>query len=125
MEEMVLLREGHCFRNQVVRICPELPRKGPAPHLRFESGSLETLKRIIETNYGYTLLPELAVIDLPAEKRHYLKELTQPKPVREVSLAVHRGFPKRRLVEALREAIHEGIPEYLRDDRGGRIVPWV
>lgn len=124
IDEMLLLSEGHCFRNQVVNICPRDRSPASPGHLRFESGSLETLKRIIENDFGYTLLPELAVLNLPEEKQQYLRELAPPKPVREVSLAIHRGILKRNLIEALKDQILEKIPEHLKNRHRGRIVSW-
>ena len=124
IDEMLLLSEGHCFREQVVNICPESRQREFPGQLRFESGSLETLKRIIENDFGYTLLPELAVLNLPAEKRKYLRELTYPKPVREVSLALHRGILKRNLIEALQAEILENIPASLKDGSRGKVVGW-
>jgi LysR family hydrogen peroxide-inducible transcriptional activator len=124
INEMLLLSEGHCFRNQVVNICPENRERASSNQLRFESGSLETLKRIIENDFGYTLLPELAVLNLPEEKQKYLRELTYPKPVREVSLATHRGILKRNLIEALKDQILEKIPEQLKDRNRGKIISW-
>ncbi len=124
IDEMLLLSEGHCFRNQVVNICPKDRSPESANQLHFESGSLETLKRIIENDFGYTLLPELAVLNLPEEKQQYLRELTPPKPVREVSLAIHRGILKRNLIEALKDQILEKIPEQLKDRNRGKIISW-
>lgn len=108
----------------MVNICPENRRHETANQLRFASGSLETLKRIIEQDYGYTLLPELAILDLPAARRKYLKELVQPAPVREVSLVVHRGLLKQNLIRALQAHILAAIPEPLKDKQRGRIVTW-
>lgn len=125
IDDMLLLSEGHCFRNQVVNICPENSSSEPVNQLRFESGSLETLKRIIEQNYGYTLLPELAVSNLPEENKKYIKELTHPKPVREVSLVIHRDILKRNLINVLKDHILEKIPEQLQDKNRGRIINWI
>ncbi len=124
IDEMLLLSEGHCFRNQVVNICPKDRSPESAHQLHFESGSLETLKRIIENDFGYTLLPELAVLNLPEEKQQYLRELTHPKPVREVSLASHRGILKRNLIDALKDQILEKIPQQLKDRNRGKIISW-
>ncbi len=61
MKQMWLLKEGHCFRDQVASFCG-----GPLKtdhHANFLSGSLETLKKIVDQHYGFTLLPELAVLE--------------------------------------------------------------
>ena len=125
IDDMLLLSEGHCFREQVVNICPDKQRHDWKAQIRFESGSLETLKRIIEQDYGYTLLPELALQNITVENKKYIKELSDPKPIREVSLILHRGILKRNLIEALREHILASIPEPLKDKNRGNIVNWV
>ncbi len=124
LDDMLLLSEGHCFRNQVVNICPDRQNGKWKGQLRFESGSLETLKRIVEQNYGYTLLPELALTNIDEEHKKYIKELSDPKPVREVSLVIHRSILKRNLIEALRAHILSHIPDYLKNNNTGRVVSW-
>ena len=66
--------------------------------LRFESGSLETLRRIVEQQYGYTLLPKLATLEFTPRQEQMVKELLDPKPVREVSIIMNRRFMKRKIV---------------------------
>jgi LysR family transcriptional regulator, hydrogen peroxide-inducible genes activator len=123
-DEMLLLSEGHCFRNQVVNICPDREGLNNKNQLRFETGSLETLKRIVETNFGYTLLPELATMNIPDINRKYIKELGEPKPVREVSIITYRHVLKRKLIEALKHTILENIPDALKDKNRGTIIEW-
>lgn len=125
LNEMLLLNEGHCFRNQVVNICPDKTKNSASSQLRFESGSLETLKRIVEQNYGYTLLPELAVLNLPKSKNKFVRELSPPKPVREVSMVIHRNVLKRNLINALKENILKNTPQELKNKSRGKIINWV
>lgn len=62
INHMWLLKEGHCFRSQVLNICGKNVLERRHNKLQFESGSIETLYRIVEKEYGYTLLPELATL---------------------------------------------------------------
>ncbi len=124
LDDMWLLKEGHCFRNQVINICGENPMAKNKNVLRFESGSLETLRRIVEHQYGYTLLPELATQEFNAEQKKLVTEFSDPKPIREVSLIMHRRFMKRKIVEALKQAILECIPQNLRQETKGKIISW-
>jgi LysR family hydrogen peroxide-inducible transcriptional activator len=124
IEDMLLLSEGHCFRSQVVNICPESRHGEWKTPLRFESGSLETLKRIVEQDYGYTLLPELALMNIAPVNKKYIRELSDPKPLREVSLVVHRGILKRNIISALQNHILENIPDSLKDKKG-TVINWV
>lgn len=125
IDEMLLLSEGHCFRNQVINICPDSSQSPSSNQLKFKSGSLETLKRIIEQDYGYTLLPELAAMNLPEKNRQYVKEISYPKPVREVSLVIHRGILKQKLINTLKEHILSSIPLHLKDRNRGQIISWI
>jgi LysR family hydrogen peroxide-inducible transcriptional activator len=118
-ENLLLLEEGHCFRGQVMNLCSA---KGKRQHhqLNYQSGSFETLKAMVDNNYGYTLIPELAV-DI---RRKQVKRFTSPEPVREVSLAVHYGFVREMLLSKLREAILGAIPGHFRKNEKYIRVRW-
>jgi len=120
VSEMWLLQEGHCFRSQTLNICGE--KRNENARLRFESGSLETLKRIVEKQFGYTFLPELATIDMESSSMKYLKSFQNPEPMREVSLITHRSFIKKRLINLLFEEIKTHIPPHLLEKDRGRII---
>jgi len=111
-EDLWVLNEGHCFRNQVLHICNRGGRLSGESQTQFDykSGSLETLKRIVETQHGLTLLPELSVLSMPEEKRRLVRTFREPQPLREVSLVVHRSFLKKKLIEALQEEIVAAVP---------------
>jgi LysR family transcriptional regulator, hydrogen peroxide-inducible genes activator len=118
-ENLLLLEEGHCFRGQVMNLCTA---KGKKVHhqLNYQSGSFETLKAMVDNNYGYTLVPELAV----NSKNKHVKRFTSPEPVREVSLAVHQGFVKEALLTKLREAILKSIPQHFTRNEKFIRVKW-
>jgi LysR family hydrogen peroxide-inducible transcriptional activator len=118
-DKLLLLEEGHCFRGQVMNLCPA---KGKRSHqqLNYQSGSFETLKAMVDNNYGYTLIPELAV----DTRRKQVKHFTSPEPVREVSLAVHYGFVKEMLLIKLREAILKAIPAHFMKNEKYIRVRW-
>lgn len=118
-ENILLLEEGHCFRGQVMNLCPAKDKRSRR-QLNYQSGSFETLKAMVDNNYGYTLIPEMAV----DPKRKHVKHFESPEPVREVSLAVHYGFVKEALITKLREAILEAIPEHFRKNEKYIRVRW-
>ncbi|WP_187263063.1 hydrogen peroxide-inducible genes activator [Pontibacter beigongshangensis] len=124
LEDLWVLNEGHCFRSQVLNICNRGGKAigSNAGHLDYKSGSLETLKRIVETQHGLTLLPELSVLDMPEEKRKLVRLFQEPQPLREVSLVVHRSFLKKRLVEALKAEILAAVPEAIRSRKKQQVV---
>lgn len=104
-EGLWLLNSGHCFRNQVLNICD---RPKSSKNIAFQSGSIETLKKMVDNYGGFTLIPELAKDDGDPSK---IIPFTEPQPIREVCMAVHRGFAKEGLLEVLKKEILEIIPK--------------
>ncbi len=123
IDEMWLLKEGHCFRNQMMNICGQ-ERKFRQSKLKFESGSLSTLMKIVEQQSGYTLLPQLATIELDDRKRKLIRQFNRPKPIREISIAVHRSYIKRKLISLLKETILESLPSTVLNRAHGTVVQW-
>ncbi|MEL7124266.1 MAG: LysR substrate-binding domain-containing protein, partial [Bacteroidota bacterium] len=110
LNEMWLLKAGHCYRNQVLNLCSQNAMRENKKAIRFESGSIETLRRIVEKQQGYTLLPKLATLEFAPQQQQMVKEFLDPKPVREVSIVLHRRFVKTNVVESLKQSILENIP---------------
>ncbi len=106
-----ILQEGHCLRNQLLRLCSL--KAGSERQLAYESGSLETLKRLVDLNGGFTILPELAVLDLPKKKLDQVRYFREPAPVREIALVMHRSYVKRKLLELLAQSIQKSVPKEL------------
>ena len=121
--EMWVLHEGHCFRNQSINLCSDRI-SGTKGQLRFESGSLETLKRIVEHQNGYTLLPELATYGMEMSKSRLVKSFQDPQPVREISLVTHRSFMKQKLIEVFKDEILANIPKALKKKTKGKVINW-
>jgi LysR family hydrogen peroxide-inducible transcriptional activator len=122
VDDVWVLNEGHCFRNQVLNICQS--PDSSSSQFKFQSGSLEALKKIVDRHGGITLLPELATIDLSEKEKENLRWFKDPKPVREVSLVTHRSFLKRKMTEALFNEIMESIPDNLRSKKNTQVVRW-
>ncbi|GAB4400683.1 MAG: LysR substrate-binding domain-containing protein [Microscillaceae bacterium] len=110
--DLWILNEGHCFRNQILQICQQKPNHERA--FVYESGSLDTLRKMVEQRFGYTLLPQLALHDIHPDRWEFLRYFEEPQPARQISLVVHERFLKRRLVESLREEIFAQLPETIR-----------
>lgn len=110
-----LLTEGHCLRNQILDICSIKQEKIIKRKYQFESGSLETLKNLVDSYGGYTLLPALATDSIGSHS--HLIPFERPIPAREVGLVYRREHYKTELIEALGEAILQSIPEEIRKTR--------
>lgn len=121
--DLWLLNQGHCFRNQMINLCGDM-RSGAGQSFEFESGSLETLKRLVEEEYGYTLLPALATRSLPPMSKGVLRPFTSPAPVREISLVMRRNYLKKNSLDALAEAVKAAVPEELLNETSGEVVEW-
>ena len=109
-----LLQEGHCMRSQIMHLCELKTQMQEDNNFHYEAGSIETLKKMVETNNGLTILPELALQDLSAQQLKMVRHFKAPVPVREVSLVTHRNFVKKRLLDALRQEILLAVPQAMR-----------
>lgn len=111
-DEVWIMPEGHCFRSQVLQLCrASSSGKGP---IRFESGSIETLMRLVEQNFGVTVVPYLAAADLSdARRRRFVRPFAGNAPVREVSLLQGRAYLRGAISDALFEAVRDCVPEQL------------
>jgi LysR family transcriptional regulator, hydrogen peroxide-inducible genes activator len=118
-----LLEEGHCFRSQIVQLCELRKATREGSHFEYEAGSVETLKRMVETNDGITILPELATLNLAPRQTELLRHFKKPAPMREVSLVVHRDFVKKKLIEVLRQEIIKAIPEKVAKNKSTQVIP--
>lgn len=116
-----LLQQGHCFRNQVLNICDKREEEA-FENLTFESGSIETLKNMVKNNLGFTLIPELAIDH--KNDHEYVRRFVEPQPVREVSLVVHASFTRDAVLEKLRQAIVDSLPDSVQKTGSFVRVKW-
>lgn len=122
--EIWLLKEGHCFRDQIKNFCGESFFNTQNNGLEFESGSVETLRRIVANEFGYTLLPELAIDELSDREVKKIRTFKGIKPTREVSFVIHRSFLKEQLIQALKQEVIASIPAKMHNPRRGEIIEW-
>lgn len=108
-ENIWLLNEGHCMRSQVLNICRST-KNNRLPSLTYNTGSVETLIRLVDVNDGTTLLPALSLKELTAKQQDKVRHFKAPEPVREISLVTHQNFVKKKMLNALKDEILEVIP---------------
>ncbi|QPH37705.1 hydrogen peroxide-inducible genes activator [Pedobacter endophyticus] len=120
-ENIWLLNEGHCMRNQVLNICRST-KNNRLQGLEYNTGSVETLVRMVDLNGGATLLPELAIAELSAKQAGKIRYFKSPEPVREISLVTHKNFIKMRMLNALRDEILSIIPKTMKQKKKKDIV---
>jgi len=102
-EQVLLLQDGHCFRNSALNIC-KIKHEVPLP-FEIKSGSFETLVQLAEEGLGITLLPYLHTRKLSDEQQLNLKSFETPEPAREVSMIYHQRKLKQHIIEALHDKI--------------------
>lgn len=118
--QLWLLEEGHCFRSQILNLC-EL-RKASDFHFKYETGNIETLKRMVDKSDGITILPELAVMEFTKAQLKLVKRLKQPSPAREVSIVTHRDHIKTKLIKTLKEEIINIVPAPMQKLQNKKVV---
>ncbi len=104
IDEILLLQDGHCFRDGVLNLCKSSERSENT-HFTIQSGSFETLIRLADEGLGTTLLPFLHTMDLPEKDKAKLRHFKEPKPAREVSLIFPKTELKMHIIDALRQTI--------------------
>lgn len=102
-DEILLLRDGHCFRASVLNLCNI--KTAASNKFTIESGSFETLVKLADEGLGTTLLPYLHTLDLKEKDKSKLRHFKDPKPSREVSLIFPASELKMHIIEALRQTI--------------------
>ncbi len=117
VDELWILNEGHCMRDQVLNICQRRKSTKGFQHYEYNTGSIETLKRMVDENNGVTILPELALADLSATQQEKVRFFRSPEPAREISMVTQKNFAKRRMIEAVKAEIIGFVPDTLKDKK--------
>lgn len=104
LDDMLLLEDGHCFRDGVINLCKTV-RNNQESSFSLESGSFETLVKLSNEGLGMTLLPYLHTIEMAEKDKVFFKNFEAPSPAREVSLIYHKSELKMQITEALKATI--------------------
>ncbi|MDG1097418.1 MAG: hydrogen peroxide-inducible genes activator [Methylophilaceae bacterium] len=100
-EKVLLLSSGHCFSNQVTQACPELSRKGEV----LQGNSLETIRNMVASNLGITVLPTSATVARYANPLLKVIPFEKPVPTRRIAIAWRKSYVRTQAIEKLVEAI--------------------
>ncbi len=117
-----LLEEGHCMRSQILNLCELKKAHAGKEKIHYEAGSIETLKNIVEKNFGITIIPELATFNLSPSQKKRLRYFKSPSPVREISIITHREYIKIALIDALKEMILSVIPGGMKSPKDVEVI---
>lgn len=104
IDDMLLLEDGHCFRDGVINLCKAF-KSHEDDQFQLESGSIETLVKLSNEGLGMTLLPFLNTMDLSDRMKANLRHFNNPSPAREVSIIYHKNELKMQIIDALHNVI--------------------
>ena len=104
IDDMLLLEDGHCFRDGVINLCKSFKNQTDES-FQLESGSIETLVKLSNEGLGMTLLPYLHTLDLNDKLQQNLRHFNEPTPAREVSIIYHKSELKMQIIDALHNVI--------------------
>ncbi len=108
-ENVLLLGPGHCFRDQILEACPNIQTASaddPSPiRTATEGSSLETLRHMVASGIGITILPESAATSRYESNSLITRPLADTQATRTVALAWRASFPRHKAIDVLREAI--------------------
>lgn len=111
-ENLLLLEEGHCFREQALDVCGRAP---DSPRRQFGAASLATIVQMVANNYGMTLLPEIAVpVEVRGNRAVSISRFAAPEPSRSIGLAWRRSSPRRPVFEALAAVLSDAASGVLQ-----------
>lgn len=120
VDNLWLLNEGHCMRNQVLNICQHT--KSNHHKLNYNTGSIETLIKMVDVNEGITILPELAIQDFSVKQMDRVRYFKSPEPSREISIITHKNFIKKRMIDALEQEILLAIPKRMKSKKKKAVI---
>jgi len=116
-EKLWLLNEGHCMRGQVLNICNYKHNKGTLGTFEYNTGSVETLKRMVDINSGITILPELSIQSYTEDQLGHIRYFKSPEPVREISVVTTQNYVKRQAISTLIKEIIDVVPERFKSKK--------
>ena len=110
-ETLLLLGEGHCFREQVLELCPAIDSHKQKNLVQIEGGSLETLRHMVAGGLGITILPDSALHhNSYSEDTFAVRPFIKPVPMRTIALVWRDSFPRPKAIEVVRQAVpKEGL----------------
>jgi LysR family hydrogen peroxide-inducible transcriptional activator len=111
-DNLWVLEEGHCLRNQVFNFCSNRSHTA-----LYEAGSIDTLVKIVDVNGGLTVIPELHIELLSEQQKQNLRKIVKPEATREISLVIRHDYVREGLMNAVADSIKMIIPQQMLDAR--------
>jgi LysR family transcriptional regulator, hydrogen peroxide-inducible genes activator len=109
-QDLWILSDGHCFKNQVLNFCGMEKKLNVLSNIHFQSGSLETLKLLVENADGFTFLPKLNIDLLSPKEKSRIRHFVNPVPSREVSIVSMKSHWKSDVLNSLAQELLNELP---------------
>ncbi len=123
LEKIWILNEGNCLRNQVLDLCSEFVKeKQKNKSYSYESGNVDTLRRMVDKNGGVTILPEFVTQEFNEEQIEKVRYFDGDEPVREISMVTNNHFVKFSMLQAVSDTILGLVPEKMKVQKKNRKV---
>ena len=120
-DELWLLNEGNCFRDQINDFC-DIKSIRQGKKFIYQSNSIDALIRIVDTHGGMTILPELTTLSLNEYQEENLKMIYGRPKAREIGLVVTPNYDKVRYIKLIEEYIKNNIPSHMLSQNDYEIV---
>jgi LysR family transcriptional regulator, hydrogen peroxide-inducible genes activator len=111
LNQLWLLEEGHCLRNQIENFCELKQKQNKNSQLKLKTGSLETVIKLADNYAGMTLLPELVIHDWSEEQLNHIRHFSGEKPMREISIISEKTYKRNAILQALKSEIFLHLPK--------------
>ena len=108
-QELWLLDEGHCFRDQIVKFCQL--KNAQSSKLAYNLSSMETFMRMVESGKGVTFIPELATMQIGDCHKKLVKPFAIPTPTRHLIIATNRNFVRKTILNMIIDEIKASVPK--------------
>ena len=112
MKDLILLSPGNCMRDQILELCQA--RRETVQNYSFESGTIDTLMRLVDCTNNVTIIPEMALEYIPIEHRSQVKTLAKGATSRKIAVAVRRTYVKTSIVQALMQTIMSSVAKRVK-----------
>ncbi len=105
-QDLMLLGAGHCFRDQVIKACPNCMSGNSELTRTLEGGSLETIRHMVAAGTGITVLPRTSILNgSPNEGMIRIKPFDSPSPERTVAIAWRKHYPRTDAIQTVKDTI--------------------
>lgn len=116
LNQLWLLEEGHCLRNQIENFCELKQKQNKNSQLKLKTGSLETVIKLADNYAGMTLLPELAIQDWGTDMLGHIRNFHIEKPMREISIITEKTYRRNAIIAALKNEIIITLPDKIKNN---------